>query len=119
MDPPKNYKEIIIFAPTPSFLESGDLGFAENLSKYKNLRLHNNFWRRNTIILETGEKKSPSELSCELTDLGYVKYVGEIHKGEFFQQGGLITIFPINNQTPRSEERRVGKECRSRWSPYH
>ena len=23
------------------------------------------------------------------------------------------------NQLPRSEERRVGKECRSRWSPYH
>ena len=23
------------------------------------------------------------------------------------------------NQEPRSEERRVGKECRSRWSPYH
>ena len=22
-------------------------------------------------------------------------------------------------QQPRSEERRVGKECRSRWSPYH
>ena len=22
-------------------------------------------------------------------------------------------------KTPRSEERRVGKECRSRWSPYH
>ena len=25
-------------------------------------------------------------------------------------------IFVIDN---RSEERRVGKECRSRWSPYH
>ena len=24
---------------------------------------------------------------------------------------------PLNNE--RSEERRVGKECRSRWSPYH
>ena len=23
------------------------------------------------------------------------------------------------NFTSRSEERRVGKECRSRWSPYH
>ena len=23
------------------------------------------------------------------------------------------------NQKRRSEERRVGKECRSRWSPYH
>src|SRR3989442_15617544 len=25
----------------------------------------------------------------------------------------------IVNDTVRSEERRVGKECRSRWSPYH
>ena len=25
----------------------------------------------------------------------------------------------ILNYTQRSEERRVGKECRSRWSPYH
>src|SRR5256885_2211373 len=25
----------------------------------------------------------------------------------------------IREITPRSEERRVGKECRSRWSPYH
>src|SRR2546422_7140988 len=23
------------------------------------------------------------------------------------------------SRSPRSEERRVGKECRSRWSPYH
>ena len=27
--------------------------------------------------------------------------------------------FPDGNITDRSEERRVGKECRSRWSPYH
>src|SRR3712207_4203730 len=25
----------------------------------------------------------------------------------------------ILKDMPRSEERRVGKECRSRWSPYH
>ena len=24
-----------------------------------------------------------------------------------------------DEETARSEERRVGKECRSRWSPYH
>ena len=38
-------------------------------------------------------------------------------------------IYPITPSSPmadtvdqwsaRSEERRVGKECRSRWSPYH
>ena len=27
----------------------------------------------------------------------------------------VIGVFCVN----RSEERRVGKECRSRWSPYH
>ena len=27
----------------------------------------------------------------------------------------LFTLFIVH----RSEERRVGKECRSRWSPYH
>ena len=26
---------------------------------------------------------------------------------------------PNENKNIRSEERRVGKECRSRWSPYH
>ena len=27
-------------------------------------------------------------------------------------------VAPVSD-SPRSEERRVGKECRSRWSPYH
>ena len=29
------------------------------------------------------------------------------------------TNLTILQQAIRSEERRVGKECRSRWSPYH
>src|SRR2546422_8544519 len=28
-------------------------------------------------------------------------------------------LSPRNETKKRSEERRVGKECRSRWSPYH
>src|SRR5256884_4267531 len=31
---------------------------------------------------------------------------------------GPVTLAGIS-QRQRSEERRVGKECRSRWSPYH
>ena len=27
--------------------------------------------------------------------------------------------YGLGKATMRSEERRVGKECRSRWSPYH
>ena len=29
------------------------------------------------------------------------------------------SVLAIARATTRSEERRVGKECRSRWSPYH
>src|SRR3989475_8218439 len=29
------------------------------------------------------------------------------------------TVFLVSHDRSRSEERRVGKECRSRWSPYH
>ena len=32
---------------------------------------------------------------------------------------GSILIKPSCLPEVRSEERRVGKECRSRWSPYH
>ena len=31
----------------------------------------------------------------------------------------LISFHPFYRILTRSEERRVGKECRSRWSPYH
>ena len=31
----------------------------------------------------------------------------------------LITVTVLQSLFHRSEERRVGKECRSRWSPYH
>src|SRR5256885_14522844 len=32
---------------------------------------------------------------------------------------GAILTDLLNRTFGRSEERRVGKECRSRWSPYH
>ena len=44
-----------------------------------------------------------------------IKYVdSEIRNGIIYSKNEKI---PYNAE--RSEERRVGKECRSRWSPYH
>src|SRR2546429_8328660 len=57
-----------------------------------------------------------------------------IAEGEFIRKvdvhTGLISTFSgrgksgdtkegLSIESERSEERRVGKECRSRWSPYH
>ena len=40
---------------------------------------------------------------------------------EYFlrQRGEKLLSSGRDKRLARSEERRVGKECRSRWSPYH
>ena len=44
-------------------------------------------------------------------------------KGEIYEGVVERIDFPnkgrVHVEGERSEERRVGKECRSRWSPYH
>ena len=39
--------------------------------------------------------------------------------GEFLRYGVHARALGMGRAYTRSEERRVGKECRSRWSPYH
>ena len=40
-------------------------------------------------------------------------------ESDTFQGFPMHDFATITETRPRSEERRVGKECRSRWSPYH
>ena len=40
-----------------------------------------------------------------------VEIPGDTSHGDFATNAAMVSA--------RSEERRVGKECRSRWSPYH
>ena len=47
---------------------------------------------------------------------GLGKGIAAASIGYLLKSAGLkVTILKLD----RSEERRVGKECRSRWSPYH
>src|SRR3989475_10632886 len=56
-------------------------------------------------------------------DGGFPGVVIRMGKGlDRFEMKGATAIVGAGMPTPilaRSEERRVGKECRSRWSPYH
>ena len=44
--------------------------------------------------------------------------IDEIKRKKLTRLGAEI-VSVATNDLLRSEERRVGKECRSRWSPYH
>src|SRR5690242_4608391 len=56
-----------------------------------------------------GRSTTITGVAAEVTVLG----VGNL-------RAGLYTASPATGApNTRSEERRVGKECRSRWSPYH
>ena len=51
-----------------------------------------------------------------------LQFIPRYIRGAMFMVGSagviLLAVWKLN-QSIRSEERRVGKECRSRWSPYH
>ena len=50
-----------------------------------------------------------------------IESVKENHQWQqlFVSTGDFFVNSPDISTKFRSEERRVGKECRSRWSPYH
>ena len=54
--------------------------------------------------------KSLPESVDPLASLTVTYLIGSIFSG---------ILYFVTNRGGRSEERRVGKECRSRWSPYH
>ena len=53
---------------------------------------------------------------ASLETLSIVLYKNGVSRAEIDYIRGVNSSFTLR---ARSEERRVGKECRSRWSPYH
>ena len=59
---------------------------------------------------------------CEMTEkilLPIGEIIKEIRKDKQMTLKVLSEKSGVSKAMLRSEERRVGKECRSRWSPYH
>src|SRR3712207_9096323 len=55
------------------------------------------------------------DTNMHIFDLPYVRKFDTIAAAA----SQAVDILANNELLDRSEERRVGKECRSRWSPYH
>src|SRR3712207_9416006 len=69
-----------------------------------------------TCALPISDLRLPGRVGSEHTaDPAFSSSGGAPHgHGPLLKKSGLGL-----DGCPRSEERRVGKECRSRWSPYH
>ena len=74
-----------------------------------------------TLLLGPGPR-SRAEQASHILVVGPIDGYGALLGGvsEGLQSAGLADAPRIRiDIRNRSEERRVGKECRSRWSPYH
>ena len=91
-------------------------------------RIHFRPSYRDVALLEAREAERAYRLLA--SELAPPRQVVDLTLGDDIDgSNGFTTVFPSSqitilasppaNDPGRSEERRVGKECRSRWSPYH
>ena len=76
----------------------------------------------NNLILFVDEKFNIIPIKKDISPSEF-SYINELLKTSDLSKN--LLVFELNSRrkiiliSMRSEERRVGKECRSRWSPYH
>src|SRR3712207_1211990 len=80
----------------------------------------NDLVRIKILEILSHKQMTTEEISRMLRRSGLKKATTTIrHHLDSLKNAGLIEVSKIEEARGRSEERRVGKECRSRWSPYH
>src|SRR3712207_8347923 len=98
---------------------------------FSSRRRHTRYWRdwssdvcssdltADKVINSVG--RLTRQLHDTLAELGYDRHIQECAAGTLPDARARIAyVVTLTEQAAsRSEERRVGKECRSRWSPYH
>ena len=65
------------------------------------------------------DRKTSTDWMDAITRKGYYQDYNLSAQGRNGNTGYYVSLGYLNTDGLRSEERRVGKECRSRWSPYH
>src|SRR2546429_2330780 len=69
--------------------------------------------------LPSADHENMHEMSSDELDALAKSVAGAGGKWKFDKEHRFLFVDKIFGGAIRSEERRVGKECRSRWSPYH
>src|SRR3712207_7888130 len=91
---------------------------------FSSRRRHTRYWRdwssdvcSSDLRVALGEQLRGRQLLLLLDNFEQVMPAAD-DVAHFIQQSSQLKVV-VTSREARSEERRVGKECRSRWSPYH
>ena len=102
----KNYKEII-----------DNINEAIDIAKVK--KWHVVYIKHNDLT-PSAKYFKPGTKGAELVpDLNVIGIMRKAHRKHPLTEAQTKRNRYLSKTAERSEERRVGKECRSRWSPYH
>ena len=87
----------------------------------KGLKENQIFAARDTVEENDKIKAAREAVAADPTNAEKYMALGLALRGQMFFREALeaYSIGLTYDPFMRSEERRVGKECRSRWSPYH
>ena len=91
----------------------------QETSQINNLTLHlSNQRKKNKKTPKVSNRKEIIKIRSEINEKEMKETIAKINKTKSWSFEKINKIDkPLARL--RSEERRVGKECRSRWSPYH
>jgi len=59
--------------------------------------------KRNTVFLKLKSSAEPTELTKQLTDIGYKRVITVVDPGEFSVRGDIMDVYPISNDPVRIE----------------
>src|SRR3712207_8180459 len=95
-----------------------DICSSMDFSFFSSRRRHTRYWRDWSSDVCSSDLELV--LHPELVAAVDLSPAGDAGPDEEALVGGLAEVGQVaREERARSEERRVGKECRSRWSPYH
>ena len=106
----QTFRRVLLPEMMPPVLTGFGLAFARGIGEYGSvIYISGNSAREHTQVISY----------VIMQKLGYIDYASATAIALVMLILSFVLLLAVNIVQMRSEERRVGKECRSRWSPYH
>src|SRR3989449_9956701 len=105
----------VIVVNTCGFIDSAKKESIDTILEMAELKTQGNC--KKLVVAGCLAERYRAEIQKEIPEIDFI--FGPDELGRVLEAVQLDSSAVVPDVSIRSEERRVGKECRSRWSPYH